>query len=160
MIRKVTAILTAICFTLLICQPAAYGAEPPPSPVFESVSPLDKGDRAPFQGILFSKDLAARIEAERKTMITLKLAEIRQQTAVSLVRSELQLKLDIVNGKFAALEQKHSKIVQIKTEQIEFLRKQYEPTPWYEHPAFLVTVGIVSGIALTIGAAHVVKTVK
>ena len=128
--------------------------------MFEAVSPLEKGDRAPFQGILFSKDLASKIEAERKTMITLKLAEIRQEAAVSLARSELQLKLDIANGKFLALEEKHQKITDINREQIDFLRENYQPTPWYEHPAFLVTVGVLSGIALTIGAAHIVKTVK
>jgi hypothetical protein len=162
MMRRLVATFTLFCFFLLSIFPSsAYADETNPiGPLFESVSPLSKGDRAPFQGILFSKDLAARIEAERKTMITLRLSEARTNAAVSLIRSELQLKLDIASGKFLALEEKHKKIVEINREQIEFLRKQYLPTPWYEHPAFLVTVGIIAGIGLTIGAAHIVKTVK
>ena len=127
---------------------------------FEAISPLSKGDRAPFEGILFSKDLAAKIEAERKTMITLKLAEIRQRAAVSIVRSELQLKLDIITSKYSALDEKHRSIQKINREQIEFLQKQYLPTPWYEHPAFVATVSVIVGVSLTIGAAHIVKTVR
>ena len=158
--RKLVSILTLLFFAsfCILAPVPALADETKIS--FEAISPLSKGDRAPFEGILFSKDLAAKIEAERKTMITLRLAEIRQSAAVSLVRSELQLKLDIANGKFLALEEKHKKIVDINKEQIEFLRKQYLPTPWYEHPAFLVTVGIIAGVGLTIGAAHIVKTVK
>lgn len=127
---------------------------------FEAVSPLSKGDKAPFEGILFSKDLAAKIEAERKTMITLKLAEIRQKAAVGLVRSELQLKLDVLSSKYSALDEKHKSILKINKEQIRFLQKQYLPTPWYEHPAFVATVSVIVGVGLTIGAAHIVKTVR
>lgn len=158
--NKFIATITVIFFTSFCIMAPLPANATEPTAAFEAISPLDKGDRAPFQGILFSKDLAAKIEAERSTMITLKLAEIRKNAAVSLVRSELQLKLDIANGKFTALEQKHDKIVAINEEQIEFLRKQYLPTPWYEHPAFLVTIGIIAGAGLTIGAAHIVKTVK
>jgi len=158
--NKIISIFTVFCFVFLTVHPAVYAAPPETKVLYEAVSPLTKGQSAPFEGILFSKDLAARIEAERKTMITLRLAEIRTSTAVLLTKSEFQLKLDIVSGKFSALDEKHKKIMEIKREQIDFLRKQYEPTPWYDHPAFLVTVGIISGIALTIGAAHIVKTVK
>ena len=160
MIHKITSVITIVFFTFFcVVSPAQANAEDVKNS-YEAVSPLSKGDRAPFEGILFSKDLAAKIEAERKTMITLRLAEIQKQAAVSLVRSELQLSLDIANGKLSALEEKHKKIVEINNEQIDFLRKQYLPTPWYEHPAFLVTVSVLAGIGLTIGAAHIVKTVK
>ena len=144
--NKVVSIFTVFCFVFLTIHPTVYAAPP------ETI--------ALFEGILFSKDLAARIEAERKTMITLRLSEIKIDTAVLLTKSKFQLKLDIVSGKFSALEEKHKKIMEIRQEQIDFLRKQYEPTPWHSHPAFLVTVGIIAGISLTIGAAHIVKTVK
>jgi hypothetical protein len=158
--NKVVSIFTVFCFVFLTIHPTVYAAPPETIALYEAVSPLTKGQHAPFEGILFSKDLAARIEAERKTMITLRLSEIKIDTAVLLTKSKFQLKLDIVSGKFSALEEKHKKIMEIRQEQIDFLRKQYEPTPWHSHPAFLVTVGIIAGISLTIGAAHIVKTVK
>lgn len=157
--RNFIVILTLICFATTTV-PAVSWAEPPSTFTYDAVSPLDKGDRAPFQGILFSKDLAAKIEAERKTLITLKLAEAKTSAAVEIARSEMQLKLDVANGKYAALQEKHEKIVEINNEQIDFLRKNYRPTPWYEHPGFVVSMGLLAGIGLTIGAAHIVKTVK
>tara|TARA_R110000824_G_scaffold60853_17_gene162465 strand:+ start:2273 stop:2773 length:501 start_codon:yes stop_codon:yes gene_type:complete len=164
--NKIIAVLTIFFFTALVIPGPALAVPPEETSrltlrsTFEAISPLSKGQKAPFEGILFSKDFAAKIEAERKTMITLKLADVRTKAAIALTRSELQLKLDIMSGRNAALEDKHVKIVQINQEQIKFLRAQYMPTPWYEHPAFWVTIGIISGIGLTIGAAHIVKTVK
>ena len=127
---------------------------------YEAVSPLSKGENAPFDGILFSKDLAARIEAERKTMIAIKLCDSKLNASVLLAKSELQLKLDIITGKQSALQTKHTDIVAVKDSQIKFLRKNYMPTPWYESPTFLITVGILTGIGLSLGAAHLVKTVR
>lgn len=127
---------------------------------YEAVSPLSKGDHAPFTGILFSKDLAARIEAERKTMIAVKLCDAKLNASVLLAKSELQLKLDVLTGKYSALQIKYTDIVAVKDGQIEFLRKSYMPTPWYESPAFLITIGVLSGIGLSLGAAHLVKTVR
>ena len=159
--NKLIAIFTAFFF-LAFTVPSKSFADPPavPAITLEAVSPLSKGQKAPFEGILFSKDLAARIEAERKTMISLRLSDEKTKFAVTLATSKLQLKLDILSGRYSALEEKHTKIVQINQEQIDFLRKQYMPTPWYESTIFLVSVGIIAGIGLTIGAAHIVKTGK
>ena len=127
---------------------------------FEAVSPLNKGDHAPFTGILFSKDLAARIEAERKTMISLKLCDAKLSASILIARSELQLKLDIIDGKYSALQTKHTDLIAIKDDQITFLRKNYMPTPWYKEPAFLITLGVVAGVGLAVAGAHLVKTVR
>ena len=127
---------------------------------FEAVSPLKKGDHAPFTGILFSKDLAARIEAERKTMISLKLCDAKLSASILIARSELQLKLDIVSGKYSALQTKHTDLIGIKDDQITFLRKNYMPTPWYKEPSFLITMGVIAGIGLAVAGAHLVKTVR
>ena len=154
------SLLCIFCLAFSTWHQAALAAEPEKSrSVFEAVSPLSKGDRAPFEGILFSKDLAARIEAERKTMISLKLAEARAAAEIKIAVSKVQLKLDIANGKLQALEEKHKKISDINREQIDFLRENYMPKPWYEEAGFLVPLGIALGIGLAIGAAHIVKTV-
>jgi len=158
--NKIISIFTIFFFLALVFPGKAFAETAKPTESIEAISPLSKGQKAPFEGILFSKSLAARLEAERKTMITLKMSEAQTTMAVTLATSKLQLNLDILTGRYSALEEKHTKIVQINQEQIDFLRKQYLPTPWYEHPAFLVTIGIISGIGLTIGAAHIVKTVK
>ena len=158
--HRTVAVITAFFFACCtLFQPTIAFAKEAPA-ALEAVSPLSKGDRAPFEGILFSKSLAAKIEAERKTMITLTLADIRKEAAVAIVTSEMQLKLDILEGKYNALEEKHTAVTKINQEQIDFLQKQYLPTPWYEHPAFVATISVLVGVGLTIGAAHIVKTVR
>ena len=144
----------------VIVSPIARADEINLSPRYEAVSPLSKGDIAPFSGILFSKDLAAKIEAERKTMIAIKLCDSKVNASVLLAKSELQLNLDILAGKQSALQTKHTDTVAVKDSQIKFLQKNYMPVPWYESPTFLVTVGILTGIGLSLGAAHLVKTVR
>lgn len=160
MMRNFIACFLIAFFSMANIPNAAWADVPTSNLTLDAVSPLDKGDKAPFQGILFSKSLAAKIEAERKTLITLKLSEAKTEAAVKIAKSEMQLKLDIANGKFIALQEKHNKIVEINKEQIDFLRKNYQPKPWYEHPGFVVSMGILAGIGLTIGAAHIVKTIK
>ena len=114
--NKIIAVLTIFFFTALVIPGPALAVPPEETSrltlrsTFEAISPLSKGQKAPFEGILFSKDFAAKIEAERKTMITLKLADVRTKAAIALTRSELQLKLDIMSGRNAALEDKHVKI--------------------------------------------------
>lgn len=157
--NKIISVACIFAFTsAIVIAPVVQANELPPR--YEAVSPLDKGDKAPFEGILFSKDLAARIEAERKTMIALKLCEIRVDTTVLLAKSEQKLQLDILSGKYAALQTKHTDIIGIKDGQIKFLQESYMPPKWYESPTFLITVGVIVGIGLTIGTAHIVKTVR
>jgi hypothetical protein len=159
--NKVISMVSMIAFAAaFIVSPIARADEVKLKLRYEAVSPLSKGDHAPFTGILFSKDLAARIEAERKTMIAVKLCDAKLNASVLLAKSELQLKLDVLTGKYSALQIKHTDIVAVKDGQIEFLRKSYMPTPWYESPAFLITIGVLSGIGLSLGAAHLVKTVR
>jgi len=157
--NKIVSLVCIFTFTsAVMITPIVHANETQPR--YEAVSPLSKGDKAPFDGILFSKDLAARIEAERKTMIALKLCEARVDTSVLLAKSEQKLQLDILSGKYAALQIKHTDILEVKDGQIKFLRESYMPPKWYESPAFLITVGVLAGIGLTIGTAHIVKTVR
>jgi len=159
--NKIISIVSMIAFTLaFVISPIARADESKLKLRYEAVSPLSKGDHAPFTGILFSKDLAARIEAERKTMIAIKLCDAKLNASVLLAKSELQLKVDILTGKYSALQTKHNDIIAVKDGQIEFLRENHMPTPWYESPAFLITVGVLTGIGLSLGAAHLVKTVR
>ena len=130
------------------------------APMFEAVSPLKVGEKAPFEGILFSKDLAARIEAEKKTSVATKICEAQKTAAVDLTKSEFSKKLEILNIKYTSLEEKHDKIVGVKDAQIDFLREKFEPPPWYKEPAFLISVGLISGAGLAIGAAYIVNLVK
>ncbi len=121
---------------------------------------MSKGDRAPFDGLLMNRQLADRIEAEKKTRIDKKECEIQSKASVAICSSNAKQALEIQQARYSALQDKHTQLLQVKQEQIDFLRKNYLPKAWYESSAFLISVGALSGIALTIGAAHIVKTVR
>ena len=156
--KKIISSILVLTFANLVCVIPAFADEPPPA--FEAISPMTKGDKAPFEGILFSKDLAARIEAEKKTKIDSKICESKSKAAVEIVRSELNRQLEISNGRYEAFEEKHNSLMEIKDNEIDFFRKSYQPPPWYKEPAFLLSMGIIAGVGLSIGAAYVVKLVK
>jgi len=156
MSRKIVAIFCTVTMMMATLAPS--------SPCFanpgDKVSALKKDDKAPFDGILVSHSLAARIEAEKSTHLDAKKCDIKKKAAIALCDADAKKHLDIQSARYKALQEKNTQIVKVKQDQIDFLRKNYLPTPWYKEPLFLVGTGVVLGVGLTIGAAHVVKTVR
>lgn len=126
----------------------------------DKVSNMSKGDKAPFDGLLMNRQLADRIEAEKKTKVDVKVAEAKLKSVVAKTKSDAQRDMDIQLARYAALKESGTQTVRIKDDQIKFLRKNYLPKHWYESPAFLISVGVVIGGGLVVGGAHVVKTVR
>jgi hypothetical protein len=133
-------------------------------PVFalpgDKVATMSKGDRAPFTGLLMNRQLADRIEAEKKTQIDKKIAAIECKATVALSENDAKRDMEIQLARYSAFSEMHTQIIKVKNGQIEFLRKNYLPREWYESPVFLVSAGIVIGTGLVIGSAHIVKTVR
>ena len=157
--KNIIAHIVLVCFTSLSFTAISF-ADEPEQPLFNAVSPLQKGDKAPFEGILLSKDVAAKLEAERKTMVAEKICNAKLEAEVGNAKSLLTKKLDVLNEKYEALEDKHERIVEIKDNELDFFRKSYQPPPWYKEPAFLISIGLVTGAGLAIGAAYIVNLVK
>jgi len=126
----------------------------------DKVSSMNKGDKAPFDGLLMNRQLADRIEAEKKTKVDKKVAKIQLDAAVARTRSDAKRDMDIQTGRYAALKEAGIRTINVKDDQIEFLRKNYLPKPWYESPTFCMIVGALFGGGIIIGGAHIVKTVR
>lgn len=126
----------------------------------DKVTSMAKGDRAPFSGLLMNDQLAARVEAEKNTKLTEIQCKIKTESAVLVSESSAKKILDIQAARYLALQEKTVQVLHVKEDQIEFLRKNYLPKKWYETAPFLIASGIITGIGLTIGAAHIVKTVR
>jgi len=139
---------------MLLMSPIAM-AEPG-----DKVASMNKGDKAPFDGLLMNRQLADRIEAEKKTMVDVKVAEAARIAAVARTKNDAKRDMDIQLARYAALQEATGQTIQVKNDQIKFLRKNYLPKSWYEEPWFLMTVGALFGGGLVIGSAHVVKTVR
>ena len=126
----------------------------------DKVSSMNKGDKAPFDGLLMNRQLADRIEAEKKTKVDKKIAKIQLDAAVARISSDAKRDMDIQTGRYAALKEAGIRTINVKDDQIEFLRKNYLPKPWYESPTFCMIVGALFGGGIIIGGAHIVKTVR
>ena len=157
--KNIITYFILVSFSCLSLPIAAF-SEDPEQPFFNAVSPMQKGDRAPFEGVLLSKDVAAKLEAERKTMVAENICNAKIESQVGTAKSLLTKKIETLEAKYSALEEKHEKIVEIKDAELDFFRKSYQPPPWYKEPAFLVSIGLISGAGLAIGAAYIVNLVK
>ena len=83
---------------------------------------VEKGQTAPFDGRLFNDEAVASILADSESVI--QQCEIRKDLEWKTQMSELQYKYDILEAEYDALKYKHHKIVEIRDEEIEVLRKQ------------------------------------
>lgn len=120
------------------------------------VTNIKKGEAAPFDGILLSNIAAAKLygelnffEEECKLTLSkeLDIAKIRYDAEISA----LQLKLNVETTRT-------EKLLQIKDERIQFLEKNWKPTPWYESGEFWLAIGVVSGVLITAAAGHAIQS--
>ena len=152
MLKQAIAHLTLIAFmTQAVFLPTiAWADEPPPEE--EKVVTIKKGDPAPFTGTLFNTPAAARLMIDLEfTQATCKIETDRQ---LGLLRSELQLKIDLCGARNESLMLRHQELLIIKNDQINFLEKQFRPAPWYQTTEFGIVIGVVLGIGITIGTGY------
>mgnify|MGYP001438696450 CR=1 FL=1 len=159
MLKKAIAHLVLVAFTVYsITIPTIAYADDTPTPQEEKVVTIKQGDPAPFTGTLFNTPAAARLMIDLEfTQQTCKVETDRQ---LGLLRSELQLKIDLCTARTDALQLRHTEILQIKNSQIEFLERQLKPQPWYQSTEFGIAIGVVLGVAITVGAGYALGQVN
>lgn len=160
--EKKTKSVIVICvfsFMLSLVSITRVSRADEPQP-FEAVTSLYKGDKAPFDGILLSKDLASKIEAEKKTMISLQICEAQTIADIEITKSECQRDIELLRSENKIDTEKFEQILEIKEKQLEFYRETFSPDPWYESMFFLVSIGVIAGSALTIGAIYASKSIN
>lgn len=152
-INPIIAIITVIAF--LGCQlPTSVMAADEPVTPSTSVITLKKDDVAPFAGTLFSTPAAAELLARLENQEAV--FKLRLEKERSLLTSGLQLKIDILTLTIKNEKELNQKITIIKDHQISELEELARGPAWYEAPEFWLAIGILSGIALTVGAGYAV----
>ncbi len=147
-------LIAFLCFVSIILSPIHSFA----NENLKLVTELSKGQRAPFPGILLSKESAAKLFADIKFSegeCKLRLAEkldIERIRYSSQIKA-LQIRLDTESERTKSL-------LSIKDERIKFLEKNYRPPAWYEQGELWLGIGVISGIAITIASAYAIGQAK
>ena len=76
--------------------------------------------------------------------------------ALGMLRSNLQLKIDLCAASRDAQKFRFDETLKIRNGQISFLESQLKPSPWYESGEFWFAVGLVGGVLITIGAGYAI----
>lgn len=152
MIRKIFTLLC--CFLITFLPVPSIADDVVPS---GKVTTVEEGENAPFSGTLFDTQSAARLLTELK--FHKKTCESEKERELGLLRSRLTLDLDNLKAEYSALKVQHEKILEIKNEQIEYLQDLSVAPKWYESDGMWFSVGTISGILLTLGAAYAIGQV-
>ena len=83
---------------------------------------MEKGQTTPFDGRLFNDEAVATILADSEAVM--QQCEIRKDLEWKVQVAELQYKHDVLASEHASLTYKHDKMMEIRDEEIEVLRRQ------------------------------------
>ena len=157
---RLTTPVTILFFSLytLLVPIQAFADTPLPDDSKERVTTLRLGEPAPFAGTLFSTKAAAKLMVDLK--FTQETCNLEITRKLGILSADMQLKLDILQGKYVTLDTRHTSLMKIKSEQIDFLTTQIKPPSWYESGEFWFAVGIVGGILITVGAGYALGQVS
>lgn len=123
------------------------------------ISPLDKGDEAPFSGVLLNAAAAAKLMVDKEEEDNK--CKIETEKQVSLTKAKLDLDLANMRSSRDALKKELDIRVSLKDEHIEFLENQaIKNSKKSINSKWWLVGGIVAGVALTIGGAFVVREIR
>ena len=167
--KKFISVITTICFLICFAYPSValaspYGIntaiiQPPASEDAPKISPLQKGDKAPFAGTLFNAAAAGKL------MVDLETAEekcaIETEKEVNLAVAKLSLDMENLRASKLAAERRYLEVGKIKEDQIRFLENQAISSSKKSRQAvWWLLGGVITGIGLSVGAAFIAKEVQ
>ena len=140
--KKYISIITLAAFVFSTTPTIAYADNSE-----EKITSLRKGQVAPYNGTLFSTAAAAKLQVDLK--FTEQSCTIETNRQLGLLRSKLQLDIDLLQARLTSQKTLHSDILKIKNDQIKFLEGYSLETKWYQSNEFWLVTGLVSGIIVT-----------
>jgi hypothetical protein len=151
-------IIPLLVFTLAF--PAVLFAEPPENSdgnLPPKVTGLQKGEAAPYSGVLLNTTAAAQIFTD-KSFFSEELCALRVQFEVQKKVAEMQLFLDSAAVTIDSMDKKYNAIITIKDKEIDklnaiALESSNDYNTWW------AAGGILTGIALTLAVLFAAKEI-
>jgi len=118
------------------------------------ISPINKGDTAPFSGVLYNTAATAEIIAQREFLIEqhkLNLGALKEK-----LDAECNLKVGNLQADLDSLKFKYNFVIRIKDHEIKKLQDIVVQQP-YKRSHWWFGGGILTGILITVGIVHASK---
>jgi len=140
--KKIITTITLFVYMFCSLPAVAYAEEPE-----QKIMTIRKGQPAPYSGTLFNTAAAARLQVDLQ--FTEASCNIETDRQLGLLRSKLQLDIDLLKAQLDSQKQLHQDVLLIKNDQIKFLESYSLETKWYDSNEFWLVTGLVAGIAVT-----------
>lgn len=139
--------------SLLVCLPTLVRAETSsdPKPLLSdlngTVTSLNKGDAAPYAGILLDSEATAKILTERKYLGLQ--YDLKLDLEIKKLVTAHDLKLGLLQARFDNLQGKHEELLKIKNDEITRLQEIVKDQP-NSYSEWWLAGGVVLGILVSI----------
>ena len=113
------------------------------------VAAIKKGQRAPFDGILFDKRAEATITAKRESAV--KVCEIDKDYKLKKLKAQCDFDKRFLSIEKITTEGKHDSLMKLKNAEVKRLEKALDKATKPDYSRFWFVGGFVAGVGLSIG---------
>ena len=113
------------------------------------VAAIKKGQRAPFDGILFDKRAEATITAKRESAV--KVCEINKDYELKKLKAQCDFDKRFLTIEKTTAQNKHDSLMNLKNAEVKRLEKALDKATKPDYSRFWFVGGFVAGVGLSIG---------
>lgn len=121
------------------------------------ITEIQKGQQAPFTGVLMDAKAAAKVLTEQK--YTAEECRLEMDRELELLRAKLELDLEIAKIKLTSEQDKYQKILNIKEEENKRLQKLALERP-NDYSHWWLAGGVGAGIVLSIAVFSIAVEIR
>ena len=144
--QQLVSLITIICFVFCSFPTNAQDLKLVPP----RLTGIEKGEAAPFDGVLLNMSAAAQLFVENTDKNKLLECNLKLDKGLELQKAEYDLKLNILQVHLDAVDQKYKEILIIKNAEIDDLYETLKKNQGGDYHEFWLAGGVLVGIATSI----------
>jgi hypothetical protein len=145
-------VVSPLLIFFMLCPMIAI-SDPPELPPQPRITGIQKGEEAPFSGVLLNTIAAAKMFTEKD--YSLQQCDLRVRYEVDKEMAKLNAIIQSQRASYESLEKKYETIITIKDREIKRISDIASNTNDYS--VWWAAGGVVAGIALTLAVVYAVK---
>tara|TARA_R110002020_G_scaffold304976_1_gene520802 strand:+ start:163 stop:603 length:441 start_codon:yes stop_codon:yes gene_type:complete len=122
------------------------------------ISVLKKGQKAPFNGILFDKQAEATMTAKRESVV--KICNLEKDYQKKGLEADCSLSTKTLSAQLSSEQAKHKALMKIKDGQVSRLTEALKESNKPDYHNLWFAGGFVAGVALSLGIFYAAVEIK